>query len=447
MAGQGLTRQERLGDITFGIPGDIHPLNKPYGFYTFLGVMPTATKEEIKAAYRQLALRFHPDKNRDTPEAEREEAEEKFKRLEDVVDILLDDGGELGEEHSQRRQYDYVSSLESYFDGFIQQGDNRTKKLSEIMLINMQVKRKKAKAMHEFKTMHPEVYAKISRLEKEAQKIVNSGDKSNLTEVGKKKRLKEIVDEMKDISAKSAGLTPEARQEIDEARKKAAEQHEAEQRKFSQSFQNNPHKYFAKVLDLFYLGRGNSDNPLSFLNEWDVTFNTEGRFQLGLGMHEEKGDVLELILAGENYIHGFSQVHFKSPKANVRITDPHLEGIVHIVDGKVSIDYEACSYGKVIRARAPNVQMREGFTKHGDLYIPERFAEGKWWVKTPSLDVAVQDGSVSLYLARQEFGRRQNRNYDFLEELIGSKKGFFGENDLKNNLGIINSIYNNKNKY
>ncbi|MBI4453719.1 J domain-containing protein [Candidatus Woesearchaeota archaeon] len=437
MTQQGLTRQEKLGDITFGIPGDIHPLNQPYGFYTFLGIMPTATKAEIRAAYKKLAARFHPDRNKDKPEAEREEAEEKFKRLEDVIDVLLDDGDELGQEHSQRRQYDYVSSLESYFDGFIQQGDNRTKKLSEIMLINMQIKRKKAKAIHEFRTTHPEEYAKLSKLEEEAQKIISSGDKSNLTETGKKKRIKEILEEMNDISAKGAGLTPEARNEIDEAVKKAAERHHEEQRKFAQSFGQNSRKYFAKVLDIFYLGRG--ETPLGFSNEWDVTFNTEGRFQLGLGMHEERGDVLELILAGENYIHGFSQVHFKSEKANVRVTDPHLEGIVHIVEGKVSIDYEEGSYGKVIRARAPNVQMEYGFVKHGELYVAERFAQGEWWKKKPALDVAVQDGSVTLHLAAQEIGRRQNQTYKYLEELIDRKSN----NLINKTPNIINDLYHN----
>ncbi|MBS3122305.1 DnaJ domain-containing protein [Candidatus Woesearchaeota archaeon] len=430
MAEQGLTRQEKLGDITFGIPGDIHPLNSPYGFYTFLGVKPTSTREEIKAAYKSLALKFHPDRNRDEPEAKRKEAEEKFKRLEDVIDILLDDGGELGEEHSQRRQYDRVSSLESYFDGFIQQGDNRTKKLAEIMLIRMQVERKQAKAEHKFKAEHPKEHEQMSKL------------KRAYLETDDKEEEQRIKKELRDLSAKAAGLTPEAIKEIDEAMKKAAEQHHAEQRQFAQSFQRNPRKYFTNVLDIFYLGRG--ETPLSDLNKWDVTFNTEGRFQLGLGMHEEKGDVLELMLVGENHIHGFSQVHFKSEKAEVKITDPHLQGIVHIVEGEVSIDYEDCSYGKVIRARASNVQMQYGFAKHGELYVPERFAKGEWWKKTPSLDVAVQDGNVTLHFERQEIGRRQDQMYHLLEELFAGKDNKLIYNNYHRS--IIRE-YNDKKKY
>jgi DnaJ-class molecular chaperone len=55
-------------------------------FYKILGVKMTATKEEIKKAYRKLALQYHPDKNPDN-----KEAEEKFKKISEAHENLIDD--------------------------------------------------------------------------------------------------------------------------------------------------------------------------------------------------------------------------------------------------------------------------------------------------------------------------------------------------------------------
>ena len=45
-------------------------------YYDILGLQKTVTPDEIKQAYRGLALKFHPDR---APAAEKKQAEEKFK--------------------------------------------------------------------------------------------------------------------------------------------------------------------------------------------------------------------------------------------------------------------------------------------------------------------------------------------------------------------------------
>src|SRR5438034_1263314 len=54
-------------------------------YYEVLGVGRSATEEEVKRAYRKLAVQFHPDKNPDDPHAE-----EKFKELGEAYDVLMD---------------------------------------------------------------------------------------------------------------------------------------------------------------------------------------------------------------------------------------------------------------------------------------------------------------------------------------------------------------------
>src|SRR5215208_7778929 len=62
-------------------------------YYEVLGVARTANEQEIKSAYRRLAVQFHPDKNPGN-----KEAEEKFKEAAEAYSVLSDS--------EQRRRYD-----------------------------------------------------------------------------------------------------------------------------------------------------------------------------------------------------------------------------------------------------------------------------------------------------------------------------------------------------
>ncbi|MDB6152175.1 MAG: dnaJ [Chthoniobacteraceae bacterium] len=55
-------------------------------YYEVLGVARTVTSEELKRAYRKLAVKFHPDKNPGD-----HTAEEKFKELGEAYDVLMDE--------------------------------------------------------------------------------------------------------------------------------------------------------------------------------------------------------------------------------------------------------------------------------------------------------------------------------------------------------------------
>ncbi|TRY94847.1 hypothetical protein DNTS_025187 [Danionella cerebrum] len=69
-------------------------------YYGVLGVPRNASPDDIKRAYRKLALRWHPDKNPDS----KDEAEKKFKEIAEAYEVLSD--------KSKRDAYDRYGKAE-----------------------------------------------------------------------------------------------------------------------------------------------------------------------------------------------------------------------------------------------------------------------------------------------------------------------------------------------
>ncbi len=66
-------------------------------YYKILGVEKSATQDEIKKAYRKLAMKHHPDRN-----AGKKSSEEKFKEITEANEVLSDP--------DKRKKYDTLGS-------------------------------------------------------------------------------------------------------------------------------------------------------------------------------------------------------------------------------------------------------------------------------------------------------------------------------------------------
>jgi molecular chaperone DnaJ len=90
-------------------------------YYQLLGVPRTADTEEIKKAYRQLALQYHPDRNQGS-----KEAEERFKEITQAYEVLRDPEkraaydryGERGVKGAGASQFDFGDAIEIFMRDF-----------------------------------------------------------------------------------------------------------------------------------------------------------------------------------------------------------------------------------------------------------------------------------------------------------------------------------------
>src|SRR5205823_11459290 len=82
-------------------------------FYDILGVSRSANADELKRAYRKLAMQYHPDRNPGD-----KSAEQKFKDINEAYDVLKDDQkraayDRFGHAAFENRSEEHTSELQS----------------------------------------------------------------------------------------------------------------------------------------------------------------------------------------------------------------------------------------------------------------------------------------------------------------------------------------------
>ena len=99
-------------------------------YYKVLGVDKNATQDVIKKAYRTLAIKYHPDKNKGN-----KQSEEKFKEVAEANDVLSDPEkrkkyDEMGSNWNQYQNYQQQPNQGNTYRQYAQQGGRQSRQYS-----------------------------------------------------------------------------------------------------------------------------------------------------------------------------------------------------------------------------------------------------------------------------------------------------------------------------
>jgi DnaJ-related protein SCJ1 len=111
-------------------------------YYAILGVSRQASQKEIKKSYRELSLKYHPDKNKDDPKAQ-----EKFVEISEAYEVLSDEEkrrtfDQFGEDGLKRQGGNHFHDpfdIFANFGGFRQQNQQQNERRGETVVLPLEV--------------------------------------------------------------------------------------------------------------------------------------------------------------------------------------------------------------------------------------------------------------------------------------------------------------------
>lgn len=98
-------------------------------YYEILDIKKTATEEEIKKAYKKLALKYHPDKNPS------KEGEKEFKKINEAYEVLSDKNKRANYDAMGHGNYKQNTQSNNYYDTNWHYRDTRRGSQLEIIIV------------------------------------------------------------------------------------------------------------------------------------------------------------------------------------------------------------------------------------------------------------------------------------------------------------------------
>eukprot|EP01116_Phalansterium_solitarium_P003854 TRINITY_DN14684_c0_g1_i1.p2 TRINITY_DN14684_c0_g1~~TRINITY_DN14684_c0_g1_i1.p2 ORF type:complete len:249 (+),score=127.24 TRINITY_DN14684_c0_g1_i1:264-1010(+) len=156
-----------------------------FDFYAFLGLETTAKKSDIKDAHKRLALKYHPDKNRDDPDAPAN-----FRKLRLAYSVLYDGAA--------RAAYDEMLEMKRLRAENPELARKQDEEKAALAVLRREMERVRCEAEQRIKTKKEET-DKLSQAEKAERDARKAAKRQAELEDKIKKRRQEDIDSGKTV--------------------------------------------------------------------------------------------------------------------------------------------------------------------------------------------------------------------------------------------------------